>query len=152
MSEKGQSAFISVGFDNWKECFREHEHSQVHREACRKFQSLEQPSVAARLSNQLLKDQKYRREMLMKELSSLRYLARQGLAIRGHDEEDGNLRQLLRCCAEDVQGLESWLDDSRYLSHDIVNELLELMAHQLLHGPLHEISQAEWFALIADET
>lgn len=148
-------AFVFVGFDNWKkakERFREHERSQVHREACMKFQSLEQPSIAARLSNQVLKDQKQKREMLMKELTSLRYLARQGLAIRGHNEEDGNLRQLLKCRADDDQGIEFWLRDGRYLSHDIVNELLELMAHQLLRGLLQEIRQAEWFALIADET
>ena len=49
-----------------------------------KFQSLQHPSVAARLSDQLLSDQKHRREMLMKVLTSLRYLAQQGLPVRGH--------------------------------------------------------------------
>ena len=41
--------------------------------------------------------------------------------------------------------------EGRYLSHDIVNELLEIMAHQILRGLLHNIREAEWFALIADE-
>ncbi len=88
----------------------------------------------------------------MKELSSLRYLARQGLAIRGHKDEQSNFLQLLKCRAEDVRELESWMQDGRYLSHDIINELFEIMAHQLLRGLLHEIREAGWFALIADET
>ena len=82
----------------------------------------------------------------------MKYLARQGLALRGHKEEDSNLLQLLKCRADDVQGLNSWMGDGRYLSHDIVNELLEIMSHQVLRGLLCEIREAEWFALIADET
>ena len=34
-----------------------------------------------------------------------------------------------------------------HLSHDIVNELLEIMPYQLHRGLLNEIKQAEWFAL-----
>jgi len=88
----------------------------------------------------------------MKELTSIKYLVRQGLAIRGHKKEDGNLRQLLKCRADDVQGLDGWLQDGHYLSHDVVNELLEEMAHQLLLALLDEIRQAEWFSVIAVET
>ena len=60
--------------------------------------------------------------------------------------------QLLKCRAGDIQGLESWIRDGRYLSHDIVNEILEIMAHQILRELLDRIREAEWFALIADET
>ena len=88
----------------------------------------------------------------MKELSSIRYLARQGLAFRGHKNEEGNSIQLLKCRADYVQGLNSWICEGRYLSHDIVNELLEIMVHQILRGLLHNIREAEWFALTADET
>lgn len=60
-SNKGHSTFASSGFNNWKkgkERFREHEPSQLHLESCMKIQS------------QLANDQKQRREMLMKELTS----------------------------------------------------------------------------------
>ena len=60
--------------------------------------------------------------------------------------------QLLKCRADDVEGLESWIHEGKYLSHHIVNELLEMMAHQLLRGLLNEIREAKWFSLIADET
>ena len=59
---------------------------------------------------------------------------------------------MLKCRADDVQGLNSWICEGRYLSHDIVNELLEIMAHHILRGLLHNIREAEWFALIADGT
>ena len=82
-----------------------------------KLKSLLQPSVSTRLSSQLLRDQIHHREMLMKELSSVRYLARQGLALRGHKEEDGNLMQLLKCRAEDIQGLGLWIHEGRSELH-----------------------------------
>ena len=94
----GGDAFISSGFDNWKiasECFIQHEKSNVLREAVVKRSYLTQPSVAPQLSNQVMQQQKLNREMLIKQLSSLRYLLRQGLALRGHEEQQGNLMQLL---------------------------------------------------------
>ena len=50
----------------------------------------------------------------------------------------------------DVEGLQSFIDEGQYLSHKIINELIEMMAHQLLRGLLDEIRIAEWFAIIAD--
>ena len=73
-NKRGKNSFINVGFDNWKkvkERFREHEMSHLQNEALMKLKSLNNPSVAVRLSTQLVIDQKYRREMLMKELSSI---------------------------------------------------------------------------------
>ena len=52
--------------------------------------------------------------------------------------------QLLRCRADDFLGLSSWMSDGKYLSHDIVNELLEKMVHHLLRGLLREIIEMEW--------
>ena len=156
LSNKTQkSAFVTGGFENWKKAkqrFKEHERCQMHREACIRLQSCQRPSVAAQLSHQLLIDQKYRREMLMKVLSTLRFLLQQGLPIRGHKEEDSNLIQLLKCRSEDIQDLQCWLDNGKYLSHDIINEMIEIMAHEVLRSILAEVKDAKWFALIADET
>jgi hypothetical protein len=49
----------------------------------------------------------------LKQLSSLKYL---GLAIRGHDEKEGNLMQLLKLRGEDDSQLQTWLSDGKYLS------------------------------------
>ena len=56
--------------------------------------------------------------MLLKQLSSLKFLLRQGLAIRGHNDRDGNLLQLMELRSEDSPGLRRWLDSNHYLSPD----------------------------------
>ena len=60
------------------------------------------------------------------------FLLMQGLAVRGHKEQDGNLVQLLKCRCEDVDGLKEWLERNDYLSNDIVNEIIKYMAHKVL--------------------
>ena len=97
---------------------------------------LKRTSVATRLSNQLRLDQERRRKILLKLLSSIRYLARQGIPLRGHKGDEGNLLQLLKLQQTDVEGLQSFIDEGQYLSHEIINELIEMMAHQLLRGLL----------------
>ena len=39
-----------------------------------------------------------------------------------------------------------------YLSHDIINEMIQLVSNRLPWPLLHEIRSAEWFSLIPDET
>ena len=83
----------------------------AHCEAMLKYSAMQQPSVCAQLNSQAQKDQLQHRQMLLKQLTSLRYLVRQGIGVRGHVEEEGNLHQLLKCRAEDIVGLERWLSD-----------------------------------------
>ena len=68
-----------------------------------------------------------------------------------HDDEEGNLIQLLKLRAEDDSQLQTWLSDGKYLSPVIVNEQIKLMADSVLRGLLSEIRSAPWFSLIADE-
>ena len=56
------------------------------------------------------------RKMLLKQLTSLKYLLRQGLLIRGHTEGEGNLLQFQLLWAEHVQHLFAWLRDKKYVS------------------------------------
>ena len=81
------------------------------------------------------------------------YLMRQGLAVRGHKEEEGNLYQLLKCRSDDVPGISNWLRDGQYLSHEITDELIGMMAHKVRSDIiLSEVREAEWFGIIGDET
>lgn len=100
-----RSAFIEDGFSNWKKAtqrFREHEKSVMHHEALMKLAA--NTSISAQLSSQHKQDQKFHLNMLFKLLSCIRFLARQGLALRGHDESllsfGGNLYQLLLLLAK----------------------------------------------------
>ena len=123
--------------------FREHEGSFLHRQALLSHQTSLKGSVASLLSESLRKEQAEHRTILMKLLSSLKLLLRQGSAIRGHKEGEGNIYQVLKCRGEDVPGLEAWLKKGDYRSHDIVNELVELMYMQLLRKLLAKV--AEWY-------
>ena len=80
-------------------------------------------------------------------MSSLKYLLKQGLAIRGHDDIEGNLLQLLAFRSEDCPELNSWLRDRKYFSPDILNEQIALMGRRVLK----DIRSATWFPVIADE-
>ena len=73
---------------------------------------------------------------------------RQALPLRGHTEEEGNLRQLLQVCF----GESTWTLDRKYLSSDIVNEIMQMMSHTILRTVLNDIRQASWFSIMADET
>lgn len=78
---------MTKGFSNWKralEIFLQHSNSSMHKEASLKIKLMQQPTVTAQLSVQIQVDQKLHREKLIKQLTTMRYLLRQGLALRGH--------------------------------------------------------------------
>lgn len=52
---------------------------------------MKQNSVSALLDEQTMMEQKHHQDQLLKQLSSLKLLLRQGLAVRGHEELEGNL-------------------------------------------------------------
>ena len=92
------------------------------------------------LSTQVSKEQHERRQALIKQLNSLRFLLRQGLAIRGHDETEGNLYQLLLMCSAYDPCLTKWIRDKRYLSPLIINELITSMGLSVLRSLLTRCS------------
>ena len=127
--------------------------SQVHNEAVPKYESLSWPGVLEIANFALKKDQKERREMLMKQLHSLRFLMRQGLAVRGHSNTDeGNLYRLMKFQAVGSSRLQSWLIDKKYQSPEIVNEQIQLMTKQVLRSILINIKKQPFSGIIADET
>ena len=101
-------AFVSRGFDNWKkghERFKQHSKSVLHREAMMKICQMNSPTIDAQLSCQVKQAQDLHFKHFLVLLSSLKFLSRQGLAVRGHDEIEGNLMQLLLLRCEDNSDL-----------------------------------------------
>lgn len=146
------SVFVSVGFDNWKkahERFKKHAQSNSHREAMMKVEQMKQPGIDAQLSPQLKPSQQLHFSILMIQLSPLRFLLQQGLAIRGHDEIEGNLFQLLLLHKEECLDLIQGIESKTYLSSDIINEI---MGHHVLREILREIRESVRYSLIADES
>ena len=165
-SEKGlitftnykENAFCAATFSNWKKWqkkLEKHNKSNFHSEAVVKISSLNNAkmNVGAQLDNKYKDDQKLHRYLLLKQLSSLKFLARQGVALRGHAGMDSNLIQLLKTRSEDVPELVNWIENGHYLSPIIINELLEMMGNTVLRSILEDIQDnSGFFGLIADES
>lgn len=69
--------------------------------------------VNAVLSTAFSKQQEEASYCLQNVVGSVMYLARQGLALRGHDLKDGNLVQLLKFKSKDDARLSRWLSQIR---------------------------------------
>ena len=106
------------------------------------------------LNNERLAERKY----FIKVMKCIRFLARQGLAFRGNDG-NVNLTQLFKLLNKNEPALltrldkESHLepDQPKYMHNGIQNELIELMANQVLLRKLESIRSSKSFGMIADE-
>ena len=105
--------------------------------------------IGAQLSQQYATELESNSRVLWHILASIRYLARQGLALRGDgDECDCNFLQLLKLPGDEI--VLDWLKKkcNKYTSHDIQNELLKLMSHQghiTAHETVH--NETSWTML-----
>lgn len=111
--------------------------------------------VGSQLSVQNEVVKKMHREMFLKLLECIRYLARQGLPIRGHHEDsiafEGNLYQLLLLQAKDCPQMGTWLKKREYISPEITNEIISLFGQMVLRQILEDINSSNVFSIIADE-
>ena len=87
-------------------------------------------------------------------LTTLKYLARQGLAIRGHSEGNGNFTQLLRMRTSDLEAPNLFLKKlpGSYTSHDIQNEILSLFSQQIVRDITSKVREASQYAIVVDGT
>lgn len=151
-------SFVQCGFTSWGkalERFSKHEKSTLHRAAVSIVAaSNARVNVASAMSKAKQKQMTDARKALLAILSSIQYLLCQGLAIRGKTDEDSNLIQLLNVRAQEIPELKSWLAQkkSKWLSHDILNEMTEIMAHDILRTLIKEVQSADFFSVILDET
>ena len=83
----------------------------------------------------------------------MKFLLRQGIALRGYSENKGNLPRLLSAWTVNSAILKHWVKEGKYMSHDTVNELLTLMGHNALRKYLCRMKNqsSEWYSLIGDE-
>ena len=153
-------AFISKGFNNWKDAsvkFKEHESSNCHKDSM--IVTVDLPSsvkdIAETLQRELTKQKSENRQMLLKILSNIRFLARQSIAIRGDgDEENSNFIQLFKLRGGDDPKFAKCLEKKtdKYVSADIQNELLKVMGLQVLRDIATSLHSAEFYSIMVDET
>lgn len=107
-SNKSDITFISEGFRQWsKACFKsfpKHEQSVSHKESSTKIagynEAKQSGSIINKVNTQYNQEVAENREYLKCVLETLLFCARQGIAIRGHRENEesqnkGNFQELL---------------------------------------------------------
>ena len=117
-------AFLKQGFQNWKRVteksrgFRKHGMSKAHKEAVVRYVKTNptQPDVVDMVSTEAEKILFKNRQMLLKILTNIRFLARQALPLRGNWDKkskleiDSNFHQFLLLRCENEKELQTWLD------------------------------------------
>jgi len=157
LSRNRKDAFITTGFRNWKKAlqrFQEHAQSRSHQFAVERVahHHAAQP-VDSQLSTQRDAEQREARCCLEIIFTSIQYLARQGLALRGHTEDEGNFKQLLLLRCTDKPAMQRWLDRKTALtSPQAQNEILQLMANTIVKSIADKVAEAKQYAVIVDGT
>jgi len=128
-SKRAEPTFSTSGSKNWTKAlnkFDTHQSSEAHRAAMLKWElTSKQTPINVQFESKVSKLQGCRRQCLLQQLDSLRYLLRQGMAVCGHAEKDGNLYHLLLLMAKTDSELQFWLEDNKYMysPHEIITEL-----------------------------
>ena len=92
------------------------------------------------------------RRCFIEILDTLHYLGRQGLAIRGDDDEESNFIQYLKKRSKSVPELKNWLEkkQDKFTSHDAQNEVLNIMANNVIRDLLKSVG-TNWYSITADK-
>lgn len=156
---KAEQAFVKIGFTNWKDAtraFTKHERSDSHKEAVLRLEiSNECQDVGMILTSKTKNDQADSRKALLKLISNLRFLARQGLPIRGAgDDSNSNFTRINLLRGEDDPQFVKWLNKKRfrYDCPENQNEILSIMAQNIVRELASKMRRSEYFAILADET
>lgn len=87
---RSEATFIHTGFSNWNDPGRTlegHQRSDYHTEALLKLSLMQTTTpVIQQLSKKHHKDMQENRDQLMTVIKAVKYLSRQGLALRGTTE------------------------------------------------------------------
>ena len=157
-----EPSFITRGFSNWKDAsgergaFNRHESSICHKTAFEAVVTLPKTTkdVGELLSVQHAEEKAVNRKNLLVIAENIKFLARQGLALRGDgSDNDSNFHQLLLLREKEnptVQRLFSKKTD-KYTSPQIQNELLQIMALTLLRDIANSIRNSPFYCIMADE-
>ncbi len=151
-------AFLRKGFTNWKdgtEGFRRHELSKCHQDAVQVMIVLPKTvrDIGETLSSAHAQSKAENRRVLLKILQNVKFLGRQGIAFRGHDDSESNFKQLFKLRQTDNPELSAWLKKKgdTYLSPEIQNEMLQVMSMSILRSIASSLHSTDAFSIMADE-
>ena len=104
-------------------------------------------------SASILDGQRLNRRALLEIISSVMFLARHGLAFRGHQDINSNFIQLL-IVLKMICSLRKWLcnKNEKFTSPEIQNEISKDMALLILWDVVSCIKESRWCSTMADES
>lgn len=149
---------MTHGFSYWKDttiCFQNHEKSACHSEAVEVMVTATTRNIGELLSVQHAEQKDKNQQALYQIVSSIRFLSRQELAMRGDkDEADGNHKQLLHMKSEEDLNLAECLKrkENVYISPDIQNEILKTMGLQISRKLPADIQASLFITIMVNET
>jgi hypothetical protein len=153
---KREDTFTKTGFRNWKkalEKFTEHDRCAAHRFAREQLVAGLRPGIDTQISKHISEQQARSRKALQAIFTSAKLLARQGLAFRGHDTDEGNFKQLLRVRSEDLTDLRNFLQTKNDMTSGVrQNEMLDLLSHSIVRKICSKVREAGAFSVIVDGT
>lgn len=158
LTNNTEPTFSTEGYrKNWKkakERIAKHGQTTSHHEAEQKFvHLLRGTNVESMINIQNDKDRQIATDCLRHIFTTAIFLGKQGLAFRRNPDEEGNFVELLQLRAADSHSLGSWLKKYRsYTSHQVQNEILELISRELLRLVLLDVKAKNFYDIIADET
>ncbi|KAL4127358.1 hypothetical protein QTP88_011532 [Uroleucon formosanum] len=165
-----ENMFISTGYTNWKNAmssrgFLRHDNSDEHKNCTIswiefKKNKLNKTSVLSQLNNHhasiVTENKKYMEAIII----SLRMLAIQGIAFRGHIENEssinqGNFLELMKVISlfdNVVKKKMNGPKNARYFHHSIQKELIHIMASMIINKISSDLEKSMYFAIMIDET
>ena len=149
-----EETYISKGFRSWKKapkCFEEHQNSHCHRAAA-SYHVVQSKDIGVLMNQNLADSRKVNRSYLISIMKCLRYLARQGIAIQGTHGAD-NFTQLLKLMGtKDTSVIDRLSQASqKFTHHEVQNELLDIMAKQVLSKKVETIRANDFYSIMCDE-
>ncbi|ODM87805.1 Zinc finger MYM-type protein 1 [Orchesella cincta] len=155
-SAKQEGVFTVTGFCNWKNgssALKKHDESGLTKEAIIKLACFDSSPILNQLHTSVNKTQNQAKTSLKAIFTTIMFLAKQGLPLRGSDKDSGNFISLLKLRASDISELQSWLQRPRsFTSGEIQNEILEIIAHSILRKIRGFIQDAKLYSIVVDET
>jgi hypothetical protein len=164
LKNKNKCAFTTCGFKNWKNAlsaFDKHQSSQTHQDSTARLNGRlhANKTVMAQLNKQHEDEVIQNRNYLRVLITCILYLAKQGIAFRGHDENEnltnrGNFIELVNLIVQ----LDYKSEFKRYLRKDTAcnylspqsqNEIISIIADRIRKKILADVT-AE-YSIIVDE-
>lgn len=170
--DKNASQLATIGYNDWRnvsKMLREHEKSHKHIICMTQWMELEvrlqkNQTIDKYMQDEINKEKAHWRDVLLRIIAMVKGLAKNNLAFRGRNDKirvdgNGNFLGMLEAVAdfdhvmkEHIRRVEEHETRNHYMSHQIQNELIEMLGNEIRQKIIKKIHCAKYFSVILDTT